>query len=79
MVKHLAPLMTHPLFSDAYQGMGAANPSFTDEWLVANGHTREWLQKWFASYETDAFAIKEWTANHKNADPRLNISSRKWV
>jgi hypothetical protein len=57
--------------------LGPFNPLFTDEWLAQNGHSRQWLRQWFATPETDDFAMQEWVVHHKYDDPRLIVTPRK--
>jgi len=74
MGKFFSTSMGHPLFSEPSEDRGAANPAFTDKWLAANGHDRQWLQEWFMKHETDSFAMQEWVVHHKyskDSDPRL--------
>jgi hypothetical protein len=66
--------MGHLLFSEPSEDRGATNPAFTDEWLTANGHDRQWLQEWFMKHDVDSFAMQEWVMHHKynkDSDPRL--------
>lgn len=57
--------------------MQAAVPEYhSDAWLKANGHDRDWLERWLAEPFVDYFAVKTWMAKHKNSDPRLQIKRR---
>jgi len=43
----------------------------TDQWLKANGHSRQWLNKWLAEPQLDKQAITDWLAMYKYSEPRL--------
>lgn len=43
----------------------------TDEWLLANGHSRQWLNRWLAEPELDKQAITDWLVMHRHSEPRL--------
>jgi len=48
----------------------------TDSWLRANGHSREWLERWLDEPQLDKAAITEWLTIHKRSDPRLIVRRR---
>jgi hypothetical protein len=55
---------------------GIAPEIHTDEWLSANGHSKEWLERWFAKPQVDKEAITHWLTTYKHSDPRLAPRTR---
>ena len=50
---------------------GEQSEIHTDQWLKANGHSREWLDKWLAEPHIDKQAITDWLTMHKYSEPSL--------